>query len=147
MEMCKAVVSHPFRFNVIFLRFSYHFFQLQGAIWSAAAKEDYRVATLPSGEPVLATMHLSIENPDLAIGAENIPLRHLPDGISAYELWQLQKLKRDIREEYLDYWNASVKLTGTGRPVDAILSPCAPYVAPPHNMNRYVFIFFSLFSE
>lgn len=136
MEIFKAVVSTPSRFNVIIFRFSYYFFQLQMAIWSAGAKEDYRVATLLSGEPVISTMNLAIDNPDLA---ENVPaFRLLPDGISAYELWQVQKLKRDLREEYLDYWNASVELTGTGRPVDAILSPCAPFVAPPHGMNKYV---------
>jgi amidase len=89
-------------------------------------------------------MNLVIDNPDLATGAENVPsFRPLTDGISAYELWQVQKLKRDLRQEYLDYWNASVELTGTGRPVDAILSPCAPYVAPPHGMNKSVFFIIS----
>ena len=122
---------------MIILRFSYHHF-LQSAIWSAGAKEDYRVATLPSGEPVIASMNLAIDNPELS--AENVPaFRLLPDGISAYELWQVQKSKRDLRGEHLDYWNASVELTGTGRPVDAILSPCAPFVAPPHGMNKYIF--------
>lgn len=99
------------------------------------------MATLPSGEPVISTMNLTIENLDLAMDAENVPsFRPVIDGISAYELWQVQKLKRDLRQEYLDYWNASVELTGTGRPVDAILSPCAPYVAPPHGMNKCVLL-------
>jgi amidase len=85
-------------------------------------------------------MSLAIDNPDLLPGAEGVPaFRPLPEGMTAYELWQVQKLKRDLRQGYLDYWNASVELTGTGRPVDAILSPCAPYVAPPHGMNTYVF--------
>ena len=129
--------KRPSRFNAILLRFSYHFFQLQGAIWAAAAGEDYRVATLPSGEPVIATMNLAIDNLDLAVSAENLPaFRPVTDGISAYELWQVQKLKRGLRQEYLDHWNATVELTGTGRPVDAILSPCAPYVAPPHGTNK-----------
>jgi len=108
-----------------------------GAIWAAAAKEDYRVATLPSGEPVISTMNLAIDHPELVIGVENVPsFRPLADGISAYELWQVQKLKRNLRQEYLDHWNATVELTGTGRPVDVILSPCAPYVAPPHGLNK-----------
>ena len=122
---------------MIILHFSSHFFQFQSAICSAGAKEDYRVATLPSGEPVIASMNLAIDNPELS--AEIVPaFRLLPDQISAYELWQVQKLKRDLRGEHLDYWNASVELTGTGRPVDAILSPCAPFVAPPHGMNECV---------
>ena len=85
-------------------------------------------------------MNLAIDHPELIIGVENLPsFRPLTDGISAYELWQVQKLKRDLRQEYLDHWNATVELTGTGRPVDVILSPCAPYVAPPHGMNKCVF--------
>ena len=88
-------------------------------------------------------MHLAIDHPEVMIGAENVPsFRPLTDGISAYELWQVQKLKRDLRQEYLDHWNATVELTGTGRPVDAILSPCAPFVAPPHGMNKCGFSLF-----
>ena len=62
-------------------------------------------------------MDLAIENPDLAIGTENVPpLQPIADGISAYELRQVHKLKRELREECVDYWNASVELTGKGRP-------------------------------
>jgi len=58
-------------------------------------------------------------------------------GISAYELWQFQKRRRELRQEYLQIWEAdSVSLTGTGRPVDAIISPMAPYTAPPHGLNK-----------
>jgi len=57
-------------------------------------------------------------------------------GISAFELWQIQKRKRGLRQEYLKHWEDTVNITGTGRPVDAILSPMAPYVAPPHGLNK-----------
>jgi amidase len=62
-------------------------------------------------------------------------------GDSAYvyltvsQLWQLHKEKRDLRKSHLDYWQATVNQTGTGRPVDAIISPAAPYVAVPHGLN------------
>lgn len=69
--------------------------------------------------------------------SQRAPFRPLPDGISAYELWQAQKLKLSLRQEYLDHWNSTVTLTGTGRPVDAIISPMAAYVAPPHGNNKY----------
>lgn len=65
--------------------------------------------------------------------------RPLPNGISAYELWQVQKHKLSLRQEYLDHWNSTATLTGMGRPVDAIISPLAPYVAPPHGHNKYVY--------
>lgn len=112
------------------------FYKAAGAIWGAAAAEDYRMATAPSGEPVIASMELSAE--DLSVlPPESVPaFRPPPNGISSYELWQVQKKKRDIRQEYLDYWNATAAETGTGRPVDAIISPCAAYVAPPHGMNK-----------
>ena len=54
---------------------------------------------------------------------------------SAYELWQVHKLRQELRQEYLDHWQASVKDTGTGRPIDAIISPAAPYAAPPHGKS------------
>lgn len=103
-------------------------------IWGAGAVEDYRVTTLPSGEPIVHTMELTAETPDLVTS-----VRPFYENISAYELWQVQKQRRDLREEYLEYWNSSVALTDTGRPIDAIISPCAPSTAPPHGMNRCVF--------
>ena len=57
--------------------------------------------------------------------------------MSAFELWQIQKKRTDMRKLHLDMWEATTSLTGTGRPVDAILSPVAASVAPPHGMNRY----------
>ncbi|KAG0695939.1 general amidase [Suillus ampliporus] len=58
-------------------------------------------------------------------------------GKTAYQLWQVQKLRQDIRKEYLDHWEATASETGTGRPVDAIICPAAPFAATPHGKNRY----------
>lgn len=55
-----------------------------------------------------------------------------------YELWQLVKEKKALRKSYLDYWQASSAQTGTGRPVDAIISPVAALPACPHGLNTYV---------
>ena len=60
---------------------------------------------------------------------------------TAYDLWQIQKLRQELRQEHLDYWVASAKDTGTGRPVDAIICPVAAYAPPPHGMNSSVFLF------
>lgn len=56
-------------------------------------------------------------------------------GTSAYKLWQVQKERLKLRKEYLDHWEATTSLTGTGRPVDAIITPAAPFTAPPHGRN------------
>ncbi|PPQ91994.1 hypothetical protein CVT25_004650 [Psilocybe cyanescens] len=110
-------------------------YQAIGGIWSAGAAEDYRVTIKPTGEPLVASMNPGVEDPDYI--DSGIPdFRPLADGLSAYQLWQIQKQRRDLRQEYLDHWNATVTSTGTGRPIDAIISPCAAYAAPPHGMNR-----------
>lgn len=55
--------------------------------------------------------------------------------VTAYDLWRIQKLRQDLRQEYLDYLAASAKYTGTGRPIDAIICPVAAYASPPHGKN------------
>ncbi|KAK0466411.1 general amidase [Desarmillaria tabescens] len=97
-------------------------------IWGAGCDEDYRVVAQISGEPIISTM-----NPNG--NSEHGKSKH-DGGISAYQLWQVQKQKRNLRQEYLEHWQATEKITGTGRPVDAIIAPVAPYAAPPHGLNR-----------
>ncbi|KAH9839305.1 general amidase [Rhodofomes roseus] len=101
------------------------------AIWKAGAGEDFHVTTTETGEPVISTMNIveGVE-PDSSI-------RPAPTGISAYALWQVQKARAELRKEYLDHWQKTVEVTGTGRPVDAIISPGTPFVAPPHGRNNY----------
>lgn len=106
-------------------------------VWNAGADEDFRVATAPSGEPVINNMSLEVEGSNTASKAL---FRPSLKGTSAYELWQVQKRKLGLRQEYLDHWNSTVTLTGTGRPVDAIISPMAAYVAPPHGKNKYALL-------
>jgi len=55
------------------------------------------------------------------------------------QLWQLHKEKRNLRKAYLDHWEATVSQAGTGRPVDAIIAPVAPYTAVPHGLNSDAF--------
>lgn len=54
------------------------------------------------------------------------------------QLWQLHKEKRELRKSHLDYWEATRTQTGTGRPVDAVISPTVASVACPHGTNSYV---------
>lgn len=60
-----------------------------------------------------------------------------PQKVSAYGLWQLQKKRTKMRKEHLDLWESTRELTGTGRPVDAIIAPVAATASAPHGKNRY----------
>ncbi|KAF9241345.1 general amidase [Melanogaster broomeanus] len=101
------------------------------AIWNAGSTEDFTVTASRTGEPVISTM--------LPDNGEAItdPFRSRRGGITAYQLWQVQKTKSDLRTQYLEHWNKTAEETGTGRPVDAIICPAAPYAAPPHGRNLY----------
>ena len=104
----------------------------QSKIWMAGALEDIAAVTSAKGEPRLASMALE--------GAEAIDTGlHYTPTISAYELWQTQKKRTTLREEYLVLWNRTVAETGTGRPIDAIIAPVAPSAAPPHGKTMWVF--------
>lgn len=37
--------------------------------------------------------------------------------------------QREYQKLYMDYWNSTAELTGTGRPVDGVVCPIAPYAA------------------
>ncbi|KAG1736073.1 general amidase [Suillus paluster] len=100
-------------------------------IWNAGSAEDYMITTSVTGEPIIATMELDDVDPAVA------SFRPQKAGITAYQLWQVQKLRQNVRKEYLDHWEATASETGTGRPVDAIICPAAPFAAPPHGKNRY----------
>ncbi|THH06326.1 hypothetical protein EW145_g4166 [Phellinidium pouzarii] len=97
-------------------------------VWAAGSADDYAAVTAKTGEPVLSTMALEGE----PVGEWLAPPKK---GISAYALWQLQKKKSELRKAHLDLWESTRSLTGTGRPVDAIISPVVPYAATPHGKN------------
>jgi amidase len=44
---------------------------------------------------------------------------------------------RKLRKEYLEYWNSTANKTSTGRPVDAVISPLAPWPAARKEMYAY----------
>jgi amidase len=45
---------------------------------------------------------------------------------------------RDLKKQYLDYWNSTVEKTSTGRPVDALICPLAPFpAARPKTFTYY----------
>ena len=45
--------------------------------------------------------------------------------------------KREYQKQYLEYWNDTIRLTGTGRPVDAMIMPLAPFAAARPERYKY----------
>ncbi|KAJ4485909.1 general amidase [Lentinula aciculospora] len=103
-------------------------------IWDAGSAEDFDVVTALTSEPVIASMSPSDGEPTVDIINRNKVA--VAPGISAYHLWQTHKKKRILREEYLQLWEDTIQVTGTGRAVDAIISPAAPYTATRHGQNK-----------
>lgn len=68
----------------------------------------------------------------IASGQEDWPAaltgyRDAPEPLNGWEYWQLHLERTELVKRYLERWNASVKETGTGRPIDGIISPATPY--------------------
>lgn len=102
-----------------------------GNIFGAGGDRDFDEVLEATGEPLLD----SLIPEDVEHYLKGVP-RTIRVGADAYGLWQHQKRKTELREMYLDHWNATVAKTGTGRPVDAIVLPVAPFPAPPHGLYR-----------
>ncbi|KIJ54341.1 hypothetical protein M422DRAFT_25260 [Sphaerobolus stellatus SS14] len=49
------------------------------------------------------------------------------------DIFKLNLAREAFRADALDHWNRTQSRTTTGRPVDAIISPVAPSLAPPHD--------------
>ncbi|KAF9452079.1 amidase signature enzyme [Macrolepiota fuliginosa MF-IS2] len=104
-------------------------------LWGTVGNKDYEAVTSLSGEPIVGTMTLQAEDPDAPV--EKAMHRPSALDLSAYEYWRNNVKQGELRQAYWDYWRETANATGTGRPVDAIISPMAPYVAPPHGTNKY----------
>ena len=67
-------------------------------------------------------------------------LGQVPNGgapFSVAEIFRLNVAREGLRERVLHHWNATAARTASGRPVDAVLSPVAPTLAPPHDSTRW----------
>jgi len=104
--------------------------ELTWAIFNAGSSEDFMITASKTGEPIISSMLPEGNDP-------TIPFRPRVCGSTAYQLWQFQRARRDLRTRYLEHWNDTASSTGTGRPVDAIICPATPFVAPPHGHFSY----------
>ena len=53
------------------------------------------------------------------------------------EIFRLNLEREELRAKALVHWNSTQYRTATGRPVDAILAPVAPTLAPPHDTTAW----------
>lgn len=115
-------------------------YQNSETIYAADGGHDLRVQCELSGEPLIQTMSPTEDaHPTPLSERLNQTLVGEPVHRSAYDLWQLHKKKRELRKSHLDHWEKTVERTGTGRPIDAIIAPVAPYTAVPHGLNTDAF--------
>lgn len=56
---------------------------------------------------------------------------------NASEIAETNIQQREMKKAYLDYWNSTASQTNTERPVDAIISPLAPFPAARPNMYAH----------
>ncbi|KAI0348296.1 amidase [Trametopsis cervina] len=67
-------------------------------------------------------------------------MSHVPNNgapFSVPDIFKLNLEREAFRANIAAHWNESQSYTTTGRPIDAILSPVAPTLAPPHDTTRW----------
>lgn len=68
------------------------------------------------------------------------PLQTEPVEATASKIAANNVAIRAYRKRYLDYWNSTVAITSTGRPVDALITPLAPFAAArPERYRHYTY--------
>lgn len=93
--------------------------------WVYDGGADVHGALALSGEPMAKQVSMAYgEKPSEEVPASKISATNVA--------------KREYQKEYMDYWNSTADLTGTGRPVDCFIAPLAPYAAArPLKYNYY----------
>ncbi|KAL1610211.1 hypothetical protein SLS60_001876 [Paraconiothyrium brasiliense] len=91
--------------------------------WDFDAGSDLKSSFALSGEP----MHPQVAS-----------FSALEKHYSASEISAVNVRLRNLKKEYLDYWNSTAKLSKSGRCVDAVIGPAAPWpAARPQKYSYY----------
>lgn len=93
-------------------------------VWGFDGGADVHASLALSGEQI-------IEQVVTTMGTEPFPQANATDIMAA------NVAKRQYQKEYLDYWNSTVSLTGTGQPVDAFIMPIGPSTAALPNKFKW----------
>ena len=92
--------------------------------WAFDGGADVQNAFKLSGEPSSQQVHITVGD-------------SLSPETSASKIWATNKALRECKKEHLDYWNSTASVTGTGRPVDGVIAPLAPFPAARPGHFRY----------
>ncbi|KAK5679947.1 hypothetical protein LTS10_007895 [Elasticomyces elasticus] len=91
-----------------------------------------KIWSFDGGADCIADFELSGEEPAPQCLIESAPQAN------ATEIMAANITQREIQKEYMEYWNSTAEISGTGRPVDAVISPLAPFpAARPQQYNYY----------
>ncbi|PSK54799.1 hypothetical protein B9Z65_3888 [Elsinoe australis] len=77
------------------------------------------------GRDAIRAFALSGETPGPQVIVPDVPDKEY----TATEIMETMVEKREACKEYMEYWNETQGQTGSGRPVDAVISPLAPFAA------------------
>ncbi|TID20558.1 putative glutamyl-tRNA(Gln) amidotransferase subunit A [Venturia nashicola] len=91
--------------------------------WAYDSGHDCNTAFALSGEPIAPQM--------TPLFTSTTPQ------FTASQIAENNVAQREIKKQYLDYWNSTEAVTGTGRPVDAVICPTAPFPAARPNCYAY----------
>jgi len=81
-----------------------------------------------------------------ALSGEEVASQVLVQNQEQYNATQIMETmveKREACKEYMEYWNSTAEKTGTGRPVDAIICPLAPF--PAARPGKFTWYGYSVF--
>lgn len=95
--------------------------KITGALFDADGGRDIAEAVALSGEPNLN----GVLSPDAK-------------ELSTFEYWRLCYKRKQFITRQLAAWEATEKRTGTGRPIDALISPTAPYTSFTHDSQQFI---------
>ncbi|KAI9712711.1 MAG: Acetamidase [Bogoriella megaspora] len=93
----------------------------------------FKIWMFDGGTDVVNAFRLSGEVPAEQLA---MPTEPTPEA-SASEIAATNVAKRQLQKEYMEYWNSTKDITSTGRPVDALLCPLAPFAAARPKLYTY----------
>ena len=97
--------------------------------WKYDGGADVHSAMALSGEPLAQQVSHFGDKPEKQYSAAEISANNVA--------------LREWRKQYMDYWNSTTELTGTGRPVDGVITAVAPFAAaPPLGYTYYAYTTF-----
>ncbi|CUA73351.1 Acetamidase [Aspergillus nidulans FGSC A4] [Rhizoctonia solani] len=100
-------------------------FELTAKLYMLDGGEDIRAILAESGEPPIPQVASIFPDPkegECTLG----------------QSWAMNTWRDQFRVRALKHWNETALRTKGGRPVDAILCPAAPTLAPPHGTTRWI---------